>query len=118
MRKIALSFAVLSAFMPPALYAAPAHAQIFHTWVSHGGGDGNPCTAVSPCASFNRALSATFDGGEVSCLDSGSFGSFTVSNSVTIDCSGTVATTNDDSACFNGRCPHGHMTAASRAKRW
>jgi hypothetical protein len=93
MRKIALSLAVLSAILWPALYAAPAHALLlFHSWVSHGGSDTNNCTVGAPCASFSHALSQTLDGGEVGCLDSGTFGVFTVTISVVIDCRGTVPT--------------------------
>jgi hypothetical protein len=107
MRKVALSLAVLAAILLPALHPAPAHAfsfAIYHTWVSHNGSDANNCSANSPCATFTRALSQTLDGGEVSCLDSGSFIEFTVTISVTIDCNGTVATPNDDSgtACTDG----------------
>lgn len=65
--------------------------------VSHSGSDANLCTSTSPCASFQVALNQTRNGGEVSCLDSGSFVQFvTVTISVTIDCSGTVATPNSD----------------------
>jgi hypothetical protein len=78
MRKIALSLAVLAAILLPALYAAPAHATNFHSWVSHGGSDLNSCLQTSTCLSFTQALNQTQDGGEVSCLDSGGFGQFTV----------------------------------------
>jgi hypothetical protein len=91
MKKLALSFAVLSAILLPTLYVAPAYA-FQHTWVSHGGNDANNCFVATPCATFTRALAQTSDGGEVSCLDSGSFGQFTVNHPVTVDCSGTVAT--------------------------
>jgi hypothetical protein len=103
-RKIALSLAVLAALLLPALYAAPVHAQIYHTSVSRFGSDGNGCSAASPCATFTRALAQTGDGGEVSCLDSGSFAVFTITISVIIDCNGTVATPNNDitSGCNNG----------------
>jgi hypothetical protein len=97
MRKLTLSLAVLAAILLPALNAAPAHAQQnLHSWVSHGGSDTNNCTSASPCATFTRALNVTLDRGEVSCLDSGSFTEFSVANSVTIDCNGTVATTSSD----------------------
>jgi hypothetical protein len=105
MRKIALSLAVLSAILLPALYAAPAHAQFFHTWVSHSGSDANNCTSASPCATFTRALALTTQGaGEVSCLDSGSFGRVTITFSVTIDCGATVAVTVSDTVapCVDG----------------
>jgi hypothetical protein len=104
MRKLALSLAVLSAILSPALYAGPAHAQLFHTWISHNGSDTNSCAAASPCQTFPRALLQTQDGGEVSCYDSGSFLEFSVTLSVTIDCSGTVATPSGDGGgtCGNG----------------
>jgi hypothetical protein len=103
-RELAHSLAALAALLLPALSAAPAHAlQNFHSWVSHSGLDSNTCTADSPCATFARALAQTIDKGEVSCLDSGSFGLFNVTFSVTIDCTGTVATANTDgpSLCGN-----------------
>jgi hypothetical protein len=92
MRKLAVSLAALSAILLPALYTAPAHAGP-HTWVSNSGSDFNICTLASPCASFIRALTQTDDGGEVSCLNSGSFGQFAVTISVTIDCDGALAAT-------------------------
>jgi hypothetical protein len=101
-RKLARSLAVLAAILLPALHAAPAHAvQNSHSWVSRSGLDGNACTSVNPCATFTRALAQTFDKGEVSCLDSGSFGAFAVTISVTIDCTGTLATPNDDAGSIN-----------------
>jgi hypothetical protein len=100
-RRLALSLAVLSAILLPALYAAPAQAA-FHTWVSNSGSDANNCSSASPCLSFTRALTQTQDGGEVSCLDSGSFTPLTVTISVTIDCAGTVATPGFDNAAVCG----------------
>jgi hypothetical protein len=101
-RKLALSLAVLAGILLPALYAAPAHAQN-DLWVSHSGSDNNSCSSISPCASFARALSLVGDGGgAVSCLDPGNFFVFTVTISVTIDCSGMVARPNGDiGACAN-----------------
>jgi hypothetical protein len=95
MRKIALSLAVLTAILLPALYAAPAHASTtFHTWVSHGGSDSNPCLQAQPCLTIGQALTQTSTGGTVSCLDSGGFGfgaPFTITFSVNINCSETMA---------------------------
>jgi Right handed beta helix region len=104
MRKIALSLAVLSAMLLSALHTAPAHAANSHTWVSHSGIDGLDCAAASPCAHFIQAESQTRDGGEISCLDSGSFDQITITISLTIDCTGTLATTSVDGAtsCGNG----------------
>jgi hypothetical protein len=97
MRKLALSLAVLAAILLPTLYAAPAHAVAnYHSWVSRGGSDINNCTQGAPCQTLAHALLLTRDRGEVSCLDSGSFGDFTVIISVTIDCGATVATPNSD----------------------
>jgi Right handed beta helix region len=92
MRKIALSLAVISAILLPALYAAPAHAQ--NTWVAGTGSDANPCTRTSPCASLNAALALTGSPGEagyINCLNPGDFSgsgppSVTITKSVTIDC--------------------------------
>jgi hypothetical protein len=100
--KLALSVAVLAAILLPALYAAPAQAQTYHTWVSRGGMDNNNngCFQSSPCLTFAHALLQTNDGGEIGCLDSGSFGHFTVTISVTIDCAGTVALTNSEGVIF------------------
>jgi hypothetical protein len=96
MNKLAHLLAVLAAILLPALYTAPARAQNNHSWVSHSGNDTNLCFATSPCETFGGALSLTGQGGEVSCLDSGSFGQLTITISVTIDCTGTVATLNND----------------------
>jgi hypothetical protein len=94
-RKLALSLAVLSTLLLPALSTAPARAQPnFHSWVSHAGSNMNSCLMTSPCQTLAFALNQTKDGGEVSCLDSGSFDPFTVTISVTIDCNGTVASPN------------------------
>jgi hypothetical protein len=102
-RKLTLSLAVLSAILLPALYAPPAQAQDYRSWVSRGGSDTNACTSASPCATVNHAMGQLFDNGQVSCVDSGSFEHFTVTSSVTIDCTGTVAITNRDTnpTCAN-----------------
>jgi hypothetical protein len=104
-RELARSLVALAVILLPALYSAPAYAQVYHTWVSRGGSDGNACTAAAPCLSFSHALSQTFDNGEVSCLDSGGFDVFTVTNSVVIDCSGTVATPYRDTAVVCNNAP-------------
>jgi hypothetical protein len=99
-RRLALSLAALAAILLPALYAAPAQAQNQHSWVSHSG-PGTTCLVSSPCPQFFQALAVTDEQGSVSCLDSGSFGTFTVTKSVTVDCSGTVASPGGDQACNN-----------------
>jgi hypothetical protein len=94
MKKLALSLAVLMAILLPALYAAPAHATTFHTWVSHSGSDANPCLQALPCLTIGQALTQTTTGGTISCLDAGGFGfagAFTITFTVTINCSETLA---------------------------
>jgi hypothetical protein len=100
MTKIALSLAVLAAMLLPALYSSPACATHDHTWVSHNGSDGNNCLAIAPCRTFTTALSQTVNGGQVSCLDSGSFGPLTITNSVIIDCVGAAASPDIDDVTF------------------
>jgi hypothetical protein len=103
-RKLGLLLGVLSVFLLPALYAAPAYAINFHSWVSNAGTSGNPCTEASPCDTFATALAQTFAGGEISCLNSGSYipGGLTITQSVTIDCNGTLAWANGDDDSFVG----------------
>ena len=69
---------------------APAYAQAVRTWVAGVGNDGNTCTRTSPCLTFARALTQTAARGEINCIDSGSFGTVTISKSVTINCEGAI----------------------------
>jgi hypothetical protein len=62
-----------------------AQAQATRTWVSGVGDDLNPCSRTAPCKTFAGAISKTFIGGEIDCLDSGGFGTVTISKSITID---------------------------------
>jgi hypothetical protein len=52
--------------------------------VSVNGSDLNTCTTTSPCRSFTTAVAATSPGGEVIALDSGGYGPFSTSQSVTV----------------------------------
>jgi hypothetical protein len=72
--------------------AAPsaASAQATRTWVSGVGDDANPCSRTAPCKTFAGAISKTAAGGEIDCLDSGGFGTLTITKSITIDCKGVV----------------------------
>src|SRR5919202_1904972 len=62
-----------------------AHAQATRTWVSGVGDDVNPCSRTAPCKTFAGAISKTAIGGEIDALDSGGFGTVTVTKSITID---------------------------------
>ena len=70
---------------------APAHAQATRTWVSGVGDDANPCSRTAPCKTFAGAISKTAAGGEISTLDPGSFGTVTITKSITISGDGTLA---------------------------
>ena len=73
------------------LAAAPAQAQQNRTWVASFGSDLNPaCARTSPCQTFTGALAKTNAGGEINCLDSGSYGILTINKSISILCEGVV----------------------------
>jgi len=62
----------------------PAHAQRDRTFVASYGTDSGSCTFGSPCKTFQYAVSAVADGGEVTAIDSAGFGPVTINKSVTI----------------------------------
>lgn len=68
--------------------ASPAMAQATRTWVSGVGDDVNPCSRTAPCKTFAGAISKTAAGGEISVLDSGGFGTVTITKSITIRAQG------------------------------
>ncbi len=68
-----------------------ASAQATRTWVSGVGDDANPCSRTAPCKTFAGAISKTAAGGEINCIDSGGFGSVTITKSMMIDCRGVLA---------------------------
>ena len=82
-------FALLAASV--AFGASPAYAQATRTWVSGVGDDANPCSRTAPCKTFAGTISKTAPGGEINCLDPGSFGTVTITKSITIDCTGQIA---------------------------
>ena len=71
--------------------ASPAFAQATRTWVSGVGDDVNPCSRTAPCKTFAGAISKTATNGEINVLDSGGFGSITITKSITIDGAGAHA---------------------------
>ena len=72
---------VLAAFT----LSGTAFAQATRTWVSGVGDDVNPCSRTAPCKTFAGAISKTAAGGEINILDSGGFGTVTITKSITID---------------------------------
>ena len=73
------------------LSAASVHAQATRTWVSGVGDDVNPCSRTAPCKTFAGAISKTADKGEISVLDPGGFGTVTITKSITLNGTGTLA---------------------------
>jgi PASTA domain len=65
--------------------ASPAFGQATRTWVSGTGDDINPCSRTAPCKTFAGAISKTFIGGEIDVLDPASYGTLTITKSITID---------------------------------
>ena len=62
------------------------------TWVSGVGDDVNPGSFTAPCRTFAGAISKTADGGEIDVIGpGGSFGTVTITKSITIDGTGTFA---------------------------
>jgi hypothetical protein len=72
------------------LPGTPAQASSSRTWLSGVGSDSNPCSRTAPCATLQHALSQTDAGGEVDILDSGDFGSGSITQAVTIVNQGAV----------------------------
>src|SRR5207253_2968534 len=91
MRKAALSLAVIGLALP-LLAAAPAEALSARTWVSGAGDDASPtCSRTAPCQTFATAIANTSPGGEINCLDAGSFGPVAIGKSITISCEAGTA---------------------------
>jgi len=98
MRKIMLLCAAICATV--LVLAAPARATSVQTWVASSGADTGSCTQTAPCATFTYAMTQTLSGGAIGCLSSGSFGSITITGSITIDCgTGQEGTTTCGGSC-------------------
>ena len=98
MRKIATSLVcavIVGPFGAVAAHAAPPNSQAatpqIRTYVSGAGKDSNPCTATSPCQTFQGALALTIAGGEIFVLDSANYGAVTINKAVSITSEGAVA---------------------------
>jgi hypothetical protein len=72
-------------------FVSLAQAQATRTWVSGVGDDANPCSRTAPCKTFAGAISKTAAAGEIDALDSGGFGTLTITKALTIDGAGTIA---------------------------
>src|SRR4029077_20618861 len=89
LKKLALS--ALAVFAVCLFFDSLAHAQATRTWVSGVGDDANPCSRTAPCKTFAGAISKTADGGFINVLDSGGFGTVTITKGITIDGEGAHA---------------------------
>ena len=74
-------------------FVSIAQAQATRTWVSGVGDDVNPCSRTAPCKTWAGAISKTAACGEIDALDPGGFGAVTITKSITLDGTGTFAST-------------------------
>jgi len=91
MSKSRLLFQILSVVTFSLVAFTVANAQATRTWVSGVGDDANPCSRTAPCKTFAGAISKTAACGEIDALDPGGFGQVTITKSITIDGTGTLA---------------------------
>jgi hypothetical protein len=82
---------VLAVVIFTCAFASIAQAQASRTWVSGVGDDANPCSRTAPCKTFAGAISKTAACGEIDALDPGGYGAVTITKSITIDGTGTMA---------------------------
>lgn len=85
-----ISFSVFALAFTLAI-ASATQAQATRTWVSGVGSDSNPCSRTAPCRTFSGAFANTAVNGEISVIDQGSYGTVTITKSITIDGTGTFA---------------------------
>ena len=86
MKRFQFTINALAALVFTLALVTVAQAQATRTWVSGVGDDVNPCSRTAPCRTFAGAISKTALNGEINCLDPGSYGTVTITKSITIDC--------------------------------
>lgn len=89
MSKFTIKVLALAIFMFASVSIAQAQAS--RTWVSGVGDDANPCSRTAPCKTWAGAISKTAACGEIDALDPGGFGAVTITKSITLDGTGTMA---------------------------
>ncbi len=87
--RLTIKLLVIATFM--LAFASLTQAQATRTWVSGVGDDVNPCSRTAPCKTFAGAISKTAACGEIDALDPGGFGAVTITKSITLDGTGTLA---------------------------
>ena len=91
MKSRAFCITLLSIFAVSIAASLPAQAQRARVFVSVTGNDENPCTAGSPCKTFQAAHDAVLAGGEISVLDTGGYGTLVINKAVSIVAVGVEA---------------------------
>jgi hypothetical protein len=91
MNKFRFTLMALAIMAFTLMVSSAAQAQATRTWVSGVGDDANPCSRTAPCKTFAGAISKTAPCGEIDALDPGGFGAVTITKSITIDGTGTMA---------------------------
>lgn len=85
--KLGLALACLCCLLVP----GAANAQSSRVYVSQTGDDSNNCLRLTPCKTFAGAVSKVAAGGEMDVLDSGNYGNFTATKSITVDGGSAIA---------------------------
>src|SRR5215211_562688 len=91
MSKFQFTIKVLAVAIFMLAFVSIAQAQASRTWVSGVGDDANPCSRTAPCKTWAGAISKTAACGEIDALDPGGFGAVTITKSITLDGTGTMA---------------------------
>jgi len=91
MNSRAICFTLFSTIAIAIAASLPAQAQRARVFVSVTGNDANPCTAGSPCKTFQAAHDAVLAGGEISVLDTGGYGTLIINKAVSIVAVGVEA---------------------------
>jgi hypothetical protein len=92
MNSRATCFTLLAGIAISLFAGLPAQAQQrARVFVSVNGNDANPCSALSPCKTFQRAHDAVLAGGEISVLDTGGYGTLIISKAISIVAIGVEA---------------------------
>ena len=78
------TFVLIATLFVTLLWATQAQAQALRTFVATAGSDANDCTFGTPCRTFAGAVPNTAPGGEITALDSGSYGVVTIDKALTL----------------------------------
>src|SRR5262252_8317545 len=81
--RTAIPLTVLATALACSLATTPANARA-RVFVASYGNDANPCTAGSPCKTFQHAHDVVLAGGEISVLDTGGYGTLAVNKALSI----------------------------------